>query len=350
MSRIDVKLASYENDLIGRRKQAKGGGKDVAAPVMKAVKASKAVVGASGASVGASAVRAHVTHMVRNTPQVMVKITGSCPDMKRIGLHIDYIARGGRYEKGGEPELELEGDDGRRVQGQEARQAVKDEWAMGGSPIPDQWHSDDSEVVEQDGKKRGKGTPRHAMKILFSMPPESDRALVVAAARASIEQLFGNHQYVMAHHDDTDHQHTHVIVKMVDKNGVRMNPRKADLARWRVVFAQELTKRGVSATATKRAQRLRRTKGVSQPVLEMRRRGKVPLRDTTAQAQAMQVEAARANEGYFVDLYGKIAQTLSSSDLPSDQQLAKELRGYLVNQGVSVAGVGAPGAVKGPRI
>jgi len=101
---------------------------------MKAVKS----IAENDAGVAATAarVRTQVAAMVRQAPQVMVKITGGGSDMRRIGSHIDYIARGGRYKKKGEDELEIETDDGQIIQGEDARRRLKELFAFSGTPIP----------------------------------------------------------------------------------------------------------------------------------------------------------------------------------------------------------------------
>ncbi|WP_262488487.1 relaxase/mobilization nuclease domain-containing protein [Iodobacter fluviatilis] len=59
------------------------------------------------------------------------------------------------------------------------------------------------------------------------------------------------HQYVFVRHDDEKHPHVHIAVKAVsDRTGERLNPRKADLQRWRETFAEKLNERGIDANAT----------------------------------------------------------------------------------------------------
>lgn len=342
MSRIDVKLAEWESDIIGHRKPAKGGGQDAQAAPNQIMSMATALASSSKRAAAAAIVRQHIKDIVRKAPEAMVKVTGASPDMKRIGLHIDYIARAGRYKNKGDDELELENETGAVVRGDEAREFLKDEWRLGGAQIPEHWQPPDDAQLE--GKKPVQ--PRHALKIIFSMPPEADRKLVTAAAKATVRKLFKNHQYVMAHHDDTDNQHTHVIVKMVDNNGKRMNPRKADLARWRAVFAQELNARGVVATATKRAHRLKRKKGLSQSVLEMRKRGVTPERDKTAVTQPEAAKRAGATQDKIAKMYTSIAHTLAESNEPSDKRLAQDLKSYMAERGYTVtlpqAAVGGP--------
>jgi hypothetical protein len=52
----------------------------------------------------------------------------------------------------------------------------------------------------------------------------------------------------------SDHQanpHVHISVRAESKHGKRLNPRKADLHRWRETFAAKLRKRGIEAEATR---------------------------------------------------------------------------------------------------
>jgi len=52
------------------------------------------------------------------------------------------------------------------------------------------------------------------------------------------------------------HPHVHLVVKAEHEyDGSRLNPRKADLQRWRERFAEYLTELGVAATATRREDR-----------------------------------------------------------------------------------------------
>lgn len=93
-----------------------------------------------------------------------------------------------------------------------------------------------------------------------SMPPGTDRAAVTDAGRAFAREEFGDQRdYVFAAHDDEAHPHVHIVVLARGYDGRRLNPRKADLQRWRERFARELRDRGVEANATPR-----RTRGVTQ--------------------------------------------------------------------------------------
>ncbi|WP_321157174.1 MobP1 family relaxase, partial [Campylobacter jejuni] len=55
--------------------------------------------------------------------------------------------------------------------------------------------------------------------------------------------------------NDTDNPHCHVCLKVADKNGKRINPKKADLANLRAEFANALNELGIEAKATNKKQR-----------------------------------------------------------------------------------------------
>lgn len=276
------------------------------------------------------AVRDHLEGIVRRARQVVVKVTGGGGDMKRIGSHIDYIARAGRYKKKGHDEIELETEDGFIVKGKEARDMLKEQWMQGGAPIPEQAN----EFVGRDGAV--KKPRREALNVILSMPGGVDRESVIAAARATAKELFSNHQYVIAHHGDTDNQHAHVTVKMVGFDGKRLNPRKADLEQWRIAFAKQLNMRGIDAVATRRRTRLKREKGESQAVREMKERGIRPNRELTAMTQPEAKAKALGNEKKVIEAYSHIAQALAQSPEQSDRALAHGLKNLMQQHGVSI--------------
>jgi hypothetical protein len=288
--------------------------------------------GSGTASEGMSErVRAHLAALVRKAPQVMVKITGGGADMKRIGAHIDYIARGGRYKDKEEQELQIETDDGQIIQGEAARKRLKDMFAHSGTPIPAEIQTPKSDTTLMKRQRR------EALNMILSMPHGIARQQVQAAASATVKELFGeNHLYALVHHEDTDHQHTHVVIKMVGHDGTRLNPRKADLENWRIAFAKHLNARGIDAVATRRRVRLQRSKGESQAVRQMKDRGEEPLREHTAKTQDVAQMRALANEKQAKQAYTEMAKVLASSELADDRKLAQGLQGYLKQRGVQI--------------
>lgn len=169
---------------------------------------------------------------LRKSPEVMVKISGGGKNIQRVKSHLDYISRHG--------EVALEDQRGELYQGKADVADLRDDWQTTGRAIP------------LAGEKR-----REAFNIVLSMPPGTNRQAVTAAARDFAAETFSRHQYVFAAHEDEAHPHVHLCVKAVDLRGVRLNPRKADLQRWRETFAQKLGEHGIEANATPR-----RTRGV----------------------------------------------------------------------------------------
>lgn len=215
----------------------------------------------------ASHVRAVFAATVRKTPEVMVKISGGGKDLRSIKAHLDYISRNG--------EVELEDEQGRIHSGMEEVRAVRDDWRGAGIP------------AEQ-------GTRKEAFNIILSMPPGTDRASVRAAASEFAKQLFSGHQYVFAEHADEKHPHVHLVVRAVDDEGVRLNPRKAELQRWREVFAEKLKDQGIEANATPRTIRGIVQKAERQSVLHMDNEHRVGRRSEPSRVREGRSAAVRS--------------------------------------------------------
>ena len=167
--------------------------------------------------------------VVRRAPQVMVKVTGGGRGMKAIAAHFRYISKNGR--------LEIEDDRGQTLQGKGALPALVDEWRYGGSFIGDE------------------SPRREAFNIMLSMPRGTDPLSVQWAAREFARMELTDHKYVMVLHDHQANPHVHISVRAESKHGKRLNPRKADLHRWRETFAAKLRERGIEAEATRQATR-----------------------------------------------------------------------------------------------
>jgi hypothetical protein len=113
----------------------------------------------------------------------------------------------------------------------------------------------------------------------------------------------------------------HLSVKAESRRGKRLNPRKADLQRWRETFAERLRERGIDAEATRQATR-----------------GEVRNRDTLwrikAQGQGrMQRSRPKAKAGHAarlsrqgaLDAWKHIAFALANSDRKEDRVLARQI-------------------------
>lgn len=272
--------------------------------------------------------RENLKAAINKAPEVMVKITTGkkdpstnkprpiMTDMRSIKAHLDYISRNGN--------VELEDEQGNILAGKEAVREARNDWAgCGDIPYED-------------------GTRREAFNIVLSMPPGTDRPSVKNAARAFAAEMFTGYQYVMAAHEDEKHPHVHLTVKAFNQEGVRLNPRKADLQHWREVFAEKLRDQGIEASATPRKVRGVVKKAEKQVVRIIDRehtRGerKVPSRVNLAQRESAEQEAqegaAHVNPAQANILkqrkraqhnFGTVARALAAGD-EEDKRLAVEI-------------------------
>jgi hypothetical protein len=179
----------------------------------------------------AAAIRARIeATVVRRAPQVMVKVTGGGRGMKAIAAHFRYISKNGR--------LDIEDDRGQSARGKEAVHDLVEEWRYSGSCI-------------DDTSER-----REAFNIMLSMPRGSaDASIVQRAAREFAQAELADHKYVIVLHDHQANPHVHISVRAESRHGRRLNPRKADLHRWRETFAEKLRSHGIDAEATRQATR-----------------------------------------------------------------------------------------------
>lgn len=176
---------------------------------------------------------------VNRAPEAVVKVLPrSSNDLKAVGKHIDYIGRRGN--------LELEGDDGERLQGRVADALLED------------WDLDVDDVRRQGSLAAAskRPPPKLVHKLMLSMPPGTPPQKVLSAVRNfAREEFHGQHRYAMVLHTDEPHPHVHLVLKAVSEQGVRLNIKKATLRHWRSQFASHLRGLGVAANATERAVR-----------------------------------------------------------------------------------------------
>ncbi|WP_310732319.1 relaxase/mobilization nuclease domain-containing protein [Ideonella sp. A 288] len=185
-------------------------------------------MGGDAARMRAAAIRKRIeATVVRRAPQVMVKVTGGGRGMKAIAAHFRYISKNGR--------LEIEDQRGETMRGKDTLSDLADEWRFGGSLIPD-----DAEP----------GHRREAFNIMLSMLQGTNPLSVQRAAREFAQAELSDHKYVMVLHDHQANPHVHISVRAESKHGKRLNPRKADLHRWRETFAEKLRGHGIEAEAT----------------------------------------------------------------------------------------------------
>jgi len=182
---------------------------------------------------------AAIDRTVRRVPEVIVKVLPKDSNSPRsVGRHLDYI---GRYGK-----LELETDDGERVQGKDAGQRLLEDWDLDLDE-----HRKETGLASVSGR-----APKLAHKVMLSMPPGTPAKGVLEAARNFAREEFAlKHRYALVLHTDEPHPHVHLVVKAVGEQGVRLNISPATLREWRQQFARHLRDQGIAANATERAVR-----------------------------------------------------------------------------------------------
>ena len=194
-------------------------------PGNRLVRSPPAVLSRTGLHDRARAIRArlHAT-VVRGAPQVMVKVTGGGRGMAAIAAHFRYISKQGR--------LAIEDDRGVVHEGKEGVHDQVEQWRHAGARIAE------------------RSERREAFNIMLSMPTGTLESALKDAARSFARTELWNHRYVMVLHTHQANPHVHLAVRAEGKDGRRLNPRKADLRRWRELFAEKLRERGIEAEAS----------------------------------------------------------------------------------------------------
>jgi relaxase-like protein len=199
----------------------------------------------------AAILRERIAATVRRAPQVMVKVTGGGRGIKAIAAHFRYISKNGR--------LEIEDERGQLSRGKDEVRELVEDWRFGGSRIAD--------VSDR----------REAFNIMLSMPRGTDPLTVQRAAREFAKAELADHKYVMVLHDHQANPHVHLSVRAESMHGKRLNPRKADLQRWRETFAERLREWGVDAEATRRATRFQSRRDLPLWRIKAREEGRARL-------------------------------------------------------------------------
>jgi len=250
----------------------------------------------------AAAIRERIeATVVRRAPQVMVKVTGGGRGMKAIAAHLRYISKNGR--------LEIEDERGETMRGKESLRELADDWRYGGSLI--------EEISDR----------REAFNIMLSMPRGTDPLSVQWAAREFAKTELADHKFVMVLHDHQANPHVHISVRAESKHGLRLNPRKTDLHRWRETFAEKLRERGVEAEATRQA-----TRGTSRnydPLWRIKAREDGRLR--TSRADAKSGQRARSTRDEAVKAWQQIGRALGASGEAGDRDLARSIGKFVAD-------------------
>lgn len=219
---------------------------------------------------GPEGVRARLARVAARAPEAMVKVTGKTRDPGHLRAHLDYISRNG--------ELELENQDGDLVGSRRGVHDLAVDWA-----------------TDQLADRRTRPDAPFSHSIILSMPEGTNEIALRDAARAFAADTFaGRHEYVFTLHTDTPRPHVHLSVCSRGHTGARLNPKKADLERWRQNFAQALRDRGVEAEATPRRARGVTRKAERTPLRKIRDRHEAGKGPMARVRRAAYQEAAKA--------------------------------------------------------
>jgi len=269
-------------------------------PGNRIVKTKQPKLGALAARQRAAAIRERIeATVVRRAPQVMVKVTGGGRGMKAIAAHFRYISKNGR--------LDIEDERGETMCGKESLPELADDWRFGGTLIDDV------------------GDRREAFNIMLSMPRGTDPLTVQRAAREFAQIELADHKYVMVLHDHQANPHVHISVRAESKHGRRLNPRKADLHRWRETFAEKLRGHGVEAEATRQATRGRIRNFEPLWRIKAKEDGRLRTSRSTTKRSAKTV----ATRAVAVNAWREIARSLAASGDKSDRDLAHAVAKYV---------------------
>ena len=257
-------------------------------------------LGANVARQRAAAIRERIeATVVRRAPQVMVKVTGGGRGIKAIAAHFRYISKNGR--------LDIEDERGETMRGKDTLPELADDWRFGGTLIDDV------------------GDRREAFNIMLSMPRGTDPLTVQRAAREFAQIELADHKYVMVLHDHQANPHVHISVRAESKHGKRLNPRKADLHRWRETFAEKLRGHGVEAEATRQATRGRNRNYDPLWRIKAKEDGRLRTNRPTTKRSANTM----ATRAAAVDAWREIARALAASGDKSDRDLAHAVAKYV---------------------
>jgi hypothetical protein len=253
-------------------------------------------LGDGGMHQRADAIRKRIeATVVERAPQVMVKVTGGGRGMLAIAAHFRYISKNGR--------LDIETEQGDTVRGKSAVQELGEDWRYGGSLIGDE------------------GYRREAFNIMLSMPRGTDPLTVQRAAREFAQVELRDHKYVMVLHDHQANPHVHISVRAESMLGKRLNPRKADLHRWRETFAEGLRGYGVDAEATRQATRGRNRNHDALWRIKARQEGRLHTTRTGAKSSVQ----ARATRSEAADAWVHLGDALARSGDLADRELARSI-------------------------
>lgn len=136
---------------------------------------------------------------------------------------------------------------------------------------------------------------RNAYHLLFSAKEGTDPGAIMRAATATLDELASGHKFVLAYHADTKHVHVHAMVQALNADGDRLKFLKADLYRWRGLYAEKARENGVAMVATPRLERAAQRPFTKEHAGALKR-SKMDERYRVSPALAARVNGKRAGE------------------------------------------------------
>ena len=237
--------------------------------------------------------------MVSGSPQALVKIMSTPRGMSSIRERLDYITQDG--------ERTLVDDAGQEHNQRNEVRDLADAWRVSGSYIPA--HSD----------------RREAFHLVLDMPAETDPDAVRDAAMEVAAHEFAGHEHAWVLHTHQGHPHVHLLVKVEGRNFKRLDPKSADVRRWRQGFAAALRTQGVRAEHSPRLTHGNLRDG--EPIWMVKARAAGTLRhDPKAQER---VRRSQAVLDRTLNAWGHIHNALASSPDAADRALAREVKSFL---------------------
>ena len=219
-----------------------------------------AEAGGSKRTMTPQAQRRALLGVTKRKPQVMVKITSFGKASKAVADHLEYISRKGEKEV-----FDNQGDDINSLaerSGREPREVLGDLAERLADPP-----GADAQAVKRRPRERV------SMNLMLSMPEGTDTGAFELSVRDFLADTFTKNDHVFAFHDDRNHYHAHIAVSLQGDDGSWLNPRKADLQKWRETFADALERRGIAADATPAYSRGRGKGGYRRDLDEIGKRG-----------------------------------------------------------------------------
>jgi hypothetical protein len=136
----------------------------------------------------------------------------------------------------------------------------------------------------------------------------------------------------MVLHDHQANPHVHLSVRAESRQGQRLNPRKADLQRWRETFAEKLRGWGIEAEATCQV-----TRG------ELRKYPRLWQKKASEQGRVQTPGAARTLGQRFsnthkqaLEAWLRIRDALVQSSEPADRQLANAVNRHIASMPLAI--------------